>query len=240
MGLILFLGAIFIGVGLLVTKRNAAHVFTKYARLPYKERSAIDATKEAVEFRRFHFFLGGSLLLFGLAIHYVIDSTAAMLFAVFYPLAGYLFFMARGLRKASGKESRAFTFGIVIMAGSILLVLLLMRWGFAPNGIHVDGQGIEISGPYGEKIRTEDLAEAGLANHLPEIKMKQNGFAVGRINKGFFRTKDGETIKLLLDGPGPYLFLRRASGDHLYYCAPGIKVDSLVSEIQRKIPGVSR
>jgi hypothetical protein len=239
MGLILFLGALFIAVGLLVTRKNAAHVFTRYSHLPYKERSAIDATEEAVGFRRFHFFLGGSLILFGLAIYYLLDPTAGMLFAVFYPLAGYLFFMARSYRQASGKESRALTLGIVVLAGSILLVVLLMRWGFATNEIRVSADMLEISGPYGEKIRASDIAAVSVVDSLPDIKAKMNGFAVGRIAKGFFLLRGGETVKLLIDGKsGPYLLLRRMSGDRLYYASPSRRADELAREIHASIPSL--
>jgi hypothetical protein len=237
MWLILFLGALFIAVGLLVTKKNAAHVFTRYSNLPYKARTEVDATKEAVGFRRFHFFLGGSLILFGLAIYYLLDPTAGMLFAVFYPLAGYLFFMARSYRQASRKEARTLTFGIVVLAGSILLVLLLMRWGFSPNTIRVSADTLEITGPYGETIRASDIASVTVIDSLPDIKLKKNGFAVGRIAKGYFLVRGGETVKLLVDGEGgPYLRIKRVTGEELYYHSPSFSAFNVAEEIRSVRP----
>ena len=233
MWLILFLGALFIAVGLLVTRKNAAHVFTRYAKLPYKARSAVDATQEAVAFRRFHFFLGGSLILVGLAIYFLLDPTAGMLFAVFYPLAGYIIFMARSYKQASGNEARALTFGIVVLAGSILLVLLLMRWGFSANEIRVSADTLEITGPYGETIRAGDIASVSVVDSLPDIKLKKNGFAVGRIAKGYFLLRGGETVKLLVDGNvGPYLRIKRVTGEELYYRSTSIPATHVAQEIR--------
>ncbi len=240
MGLILFLGALFIAVGLLVTKKNAAHVFTRYAHLPYKMRGEIDASNEAMAFRRFHFFLGGSLVVIGVTIYFLVDPTVAMLFAVFYPLAGYLFFMARSYRQASGKESRALTFGIIVLAGSILIVLLLMRWGFATNEIRMSADRLEISGPYGEKIRMTDIASVAVVDSLPDVKLKKNGFALGRIAKGFFLLENGETIKLLLDGKGgPYLRIMRITGEALYFTSPAVSASQMADEIRAVRPDLA-
>lgn len=241
MGLIIFLGALFMAIGLLVTKKNAAHVFTTYSHLPYLTRSKVDASREAKAFRRFHFFLGGSLLLVGLGIYDLVDSMAAILFAVLYPLAAYLFFMARSFKGSTRKEARALTFGIFVMAGSILVVLLVLRWGFSPNDFLVNNDMIAITGPYGEKIRAADIASVEIIDTLPPVKVKKNGISIGRINKGFFLLADGETIKLLLDGTyGPYLLITRVSGERLFYRSPARRAEELAEQVRRILPAGSR
>lgn len=239
MWLILFLGALFFAVGLLVTKKNAAHLLTTYSHLPYKERSAIDASRDAIAFRRFHFFLGSSLILFGLAIYYLLDPTAGLLFAVFYPLAGYLWFFAMHIRRGPKGQSFGPTVGIIAIAVSIIGVLLLMRWGFSPNDILLTAERIEITGPYGEVIRSVDIASVAVVDSLPDIKLKKNGFAIGRIAKGYFLLKNGQTVKLIVDGAGgPYLRIRRITGEELYVRSPSRTAAGLAADIRSTMPDV--
>src|SRR5690606_18534245 len=171
--------------------------------------------------RRFHFFLGGSLIAIGLTLYLLVDPTVGLLFAVFYPLAGYVWYFAVSLRRAPKKQSLGPTVGIVVITLAMVGVLLLMRWGFSSNEILITDQSIEITGPYGEVIRPGDVASVSLVDRLPDIRFKKNGFAVGRIAKGYFLLKNGATVKLILDGrDGPFLRIRRVTGEELYFSSP--------------------
>jgi hypothetical protein len=99
---------------------------------------------------------------------------------------------------------------------------------------------LEISGPYGEKIRMTDIASVAVVDSLPDVKLKKNGFALGRIAKGFFLLENGETIKLLLDGKGgPYLRIMRITGEALYFTSPAVSASQMADEIRAVRPDLA-
>lgn len=57
---------------------------------------------------------------------------------------------------------------------------------------------IEFAGGYGEQIDITEIRSIELVDQLQKLLSKTDGFALGSINKGYFRTHEGEVIKLIL------------------------------------------
>lgn len=90
--ILLLLGALFTGIGFVVTEKNAKYLLAGYNTLAEKEREKIDLSAFLVFFRRFHIFLGLSFVLLGTGIFLTADALAVKMFISLYPLLAYLFF----------------------------------------------------------------------------------------------------------------------------------------------------
>lgn len=120
------------------------------------------------------------------------------------------------------------------MAASLALVVGLFFLGFRKNEMTVGNSEIEIGGMYGETIKMSDVVRVGLSDELPSIKMKSNGFAVGKTRKGYFKTKTGERVMLLIDTEEkPMLLLTLKDSTRLYYASGGVSSTALKSSIER-------
>lgn len=120
------------------------------------------------------------------------------------------------------------------MAASLALVVGLFFLGFRKNEMTVGNSEIKIGGMYGETIKMSDVARVGLSDELPSIKMKSNGFAVGKTRKGYFKTKTGERVMLLIDTEEkPMLLLTLKDSTRLYYASGGVSSTALKSSIER-------
>ncbi|NLO50143.1 MAG: hypothetical protein GX103_03125 [Bacteroidales bacterium] len=76
-------------------------------------------------------------------------------------------------------------------------------------------------------------------NQIPRITLKTNGFALGSINKGYFKTEDGEIIKLILNSDNkPYILFTKADGERIYYSAKSEPNQKILDKIKQAFPGV--
>jgi len=127
-----------------------------------------------------------------------------------------------------------------VLAATLLLVGVLFMAGLQPGEMRVSQNQIEISGMYGETINTKSIARLRLLEELPEIGMKKNGFAMGQVNKGYFNTKGGETVKLLLDNlQEPFIFIEKKDGQKIYFSADGQSSQELYRQIIEAAPDLS-
>lgn len=65
--------------------------------------------------------------------------------------------------------------------------------------LQVNQHTLSIKGMYSENINKEDIEELTFEDSLPEISMKQNGGAIGNKKIGYFKTKNGEKVKLFIE-----------------------------------------
>ena len=78
-----------------------------------------------------------------------------------------------------------------------------------------------------------------LVSQLPEITIRTNGFALGTIKKGFFKTKNGEIVKLILNSENtPVLLLTKTNGNKIYYSAKGKTNKLIMDEMKKKFPSI--
>ena len=236
---ILGLSIVFFCIGLLVTKNNAADVLTTYSHLSRQEKNQLDLSEEARVFRRFHFFLGISLAVVGTVLHLLCGESASLLFLIFYPLTGFVWYIGRSAFIKRGKGSYGYSTGLIVLVAAFLLVLMILRAGYKENAIRYESGQLEITGAYGERIHATDIAYFQIVDSLPDIRLRTNGFSTGRINKGFFRTKKGETVKLLIDTrQGPYLLIKRNSGEELYIAYQSKPSKQLLEEMHQHFPAI--
>lgn len=94
--------------------------------------------------------------------------------------------------------------GKVAMALTALLIVgTIVMTVYASTSMKVDlqirEQVVTIKGMYSENIDRKDIVELSFEKSLPQIAAKQNGGAIGNKKVGYFRTKDGEKVKLFIE-----------------------------------------
>lgn len=237
--LIITMGVIFIAIGALVRLDRADSFLIHYAGLDRDHPDVINHHQWARRFRKWHFFLGISTLVAGLMLHLFFGESASLLFVCLYPLVVYLLMFSQSVFSPGFRTSRMKVLAPLILIATMLSILILFRAGYADNAMQFHTDQWEIRGIYGEKIRPGDVAYIQLAEQLPEFRLKLNGFATGRIRKGFFQTQDRQRVKLLIDVTnGPYLRVHRTSGDDLYIALQSRPPALLLEEIRKHYPGI--
>src|SRR5690606_32249132 len=91
---------------------------------------------------------------------------------------------------------------------------------------------IVLKGIYGEDIQRDEIDGVTLVANLPGIIMKVNGVALGEIRKGYFKTDECKTIKLILNSSQEnYILLTKKSGEAIYFSAKDIPSKKLYKEL---------
>ena len=75
---------------------------------------------------------------------------------------------------------------------------IFLFYGMRESNIEVSKERIENSGLYHFNIKMKDIDSITLVNELPKFVLRTNGFDVGIIKKGFFKTEKGDVYKLSL------------------------------------------
>ena len=71
---------------------------------------------------------------------------------------------------------------------------------------------------YGQVISHEDIDSLDMMTHLPDLSTRTNGFAIGRVKKGYFKTKSGHKVLLFIaDADKPCLAIRVRNQGWIYY-----------------------
>lgn len=77
-----------------------------------------------------------------------------------------------------------------------------------------------IKGSYGELIKPEEIESVYLVDNVPPIKRRMNGYALGEIRKGWFKTEDGDRVKLIINSnQTPVILITKRNGEKIYFSA---------------------
>ena len=228
------LSLIFASLGFLVTKNNARYMLSGYNTMSEKQQSLVDIDAYLYFFKRFHLFLGVSVFILVMGVSLFNANLAAIILGV-YPLLAYCFFIVKGSGYFPDVKNRKIWTRTVV--GILFLtacgVGCLFSNGFEDSEIFLTKNNLEITGMYGEKISRDKILDVRLVDELPEITMKSNGFAAGNFRKGYFRTKDRKSVKLIVNKKeNPLLLLRTTKGE-IYFSSTNVKSKDLLLQIQK-------
>lgn len=208
---------LFVVIGYLVTENNAKYILAGYNTMSEEERKRINLKTYLAFFRRFHLFLGISTLTISLALYYLINEDVAGIFLALYPILAYIYFIARSANSKKGVKSNHSKAAIVVLIFVLILIGVLLPYGYSESELILHSDTLEINGIYGEKIKFKDVESVALLNQLPKIRYKSNGYALGSVSKGWFKT-DNEKVKLILNtNTGPYILITKTDGQKVYY-----------------------
>jgi hypothetical protein len=203
-----------------------------------EERKKVDIKSYIPYFRKFHIILGISFFVLGFGIN-LINKNAAGIFLAVYPILAYIYFAIISSKFSGGLKTKSNKIGIFVLAGALIFVIGLIAYGFKENKILFDSQKIELQGTYGEILLTDQIKSIEIENELPNITLKTNGFALGEIRKGYFKTENGEIVKLILNSTQkPYILFTKSDGKKIFYSAKEKPNEEILNEIKKTLPNI--
>jgi len=228
---------LFVAIGFLVTENNARQLLAGYNTMSEAERAKIDLGTYIPYFRKFHLFLGLSFLIVGLVLYYAVSEMATGVFLAVYPIVAYMYFMWSSNRLTGGQQVRSNRVATIVLAGCLGLVAGILVTSMTESRLLVDDQGIEITGSYGEELAPAEIESVSLTGTVPGIRIKINGFAMGAIHKGYFKTTSGQTVKLILQTQDPpFLLITTKAGEKVYFSGKENAVEAAFQAIRETFP----
>lgn len=231
------LSLVFIGIGFIVTENNAKYILSGYNSMSDEDRQKFDIKSYVPYFRNFHIFLGTSLLVVSFILFYFVSSIWGGIFIVTYPIVAYIYFVWKGNRflKESTKKQQITTYVTMgVLFAIFLLIVFMFSYSLKDNKVEIKNQTLEISGDYGTKLNISDIKSIELTNELPKISSKINGFALGAIKKGSFKTRDGEKVKLLINSiNSPLILIITNDNQKIYYSSKEATSEDIYSQIKK-------
>ena len=79
-----------------------------------------------------------------------------------------------------------------------VFVTVIIGYGYTPSIFAVDSDTLTFSGMNGFDIKISDIKSIEIAERIPAIKSRSNGFSLGNINKGYFALEGMDKCRLLL------------------------------------------
>ena len=236
---IITLSILFAGLGFLLTENNARYLLAGYNTMPEEEREKTDIKSYIPFFRKFHLWLGLSFLALGVPLA-LINKNAGSIFLAVYPVAAYAFFLWKSRKFYKEVYSGWKSIGVFVSLGVLFVVGILLFFGLREDSLIIKKDALELEGFYGETLPVSDIKSIELTEELPEVTFRANGFALGNVRKGYFRTRDAGQVKLLLNSrEEPYIMVKKESGEAIYYSSKESSENiKLYKEIKETWPGV--
>ncbi|TRX04596.1 DUF3784 domain-containing protein [Flavobacterium gawalongense] len=230
---------LFVTIGFIVTENNAKYLLSGYNTMSEEERKKVDIKAYIPYFRKFHIFLGVSFFLFGTLLTYLIHENAGGIFLGVYPILAYIYFIWTSSTYFTGVPTKGNKIGVFILVGTLIFVIGLIGLGFKEDKIIFNSHSIEFKGSYGEVVTQTEIQSIELVDDKPKTTMKTNGFALGTIQKGYFKTDKDEIVKLILNSDNkPYLLLTKSNGTKIYFSAKEESNEKLLNEIKKTLPDI--
>lgn len=229
----------FIAIGFIVTENNAKYLLSGYNTMKEEDRQKFDIKNYILYFRKFHLFLGISFLVLGLLITYFINEEVGGIFLGVYPILAYCYFAWSSRKFYANVNSKGNKLGIYILIAALIFVMGMMYAGIKEDKLIVHPQAIEFTGSYPETLNQSEIKSIALVKELPHIVRKTNGFAVGKIRKGFFKTDQDEVVKLIInEDKGSYILFTKTNGKKVYFSSKEESNDSILNEIKENLPTI--
>lgn len=221
---------LFIAIGFIVNEHNAKYLLSGYNTMSEEERKKVNIKAYIQYFRRFHLFLGISFFPIGTLLTYFIDENATGVFIGIYPILAYTFFIATSFKYFNSQKNKI---GVFILLGALILIIGFLGRDLQENKMLINSETIEFQGSYGEIVPLKTIKSIELVSDKPKITLRTNGFSLGSVKKGYFKTDKGEIVKLILNGDNkPYILLTKLDGKKIYYSAKEESNEKLFEEIK--------
>jgi hypothetical protein len=218
---IIVLSVIFFGISFILNKNNAKYLLAGYNSMSEEEKNNFDLEAYLVFFRKFHLVLSISLLIVATVLHFFINSIWSSVFLVLYPICSYTFLIWKSntYYNKINKNRKIITFGgVAFMATITLIIVFDFSKTLKDNQLIIHSNSIEINGEYGMDIDKNNIKSIKLVSSYPKIISKSNGFTLGFVKKGMFKTNKNTEVKLLINSQKtPLILIITKDNGEIYY-----------------------
>lgn len=118
-------------------------------------------------------------------------------------------------RKRVTPRRKAVCWGIIV---SVVLLLVGPAVHFYNKDLKAvfAADYLEITGLYGMAIPYDDILRIKECSALPELSYRANGLSLGTTNLGYFKTRDGETVRLFTHSDSCFIEIEDCLHNRLY------------------------
>lgn len=107
------------------------------------------------------------------------------------------------------KKRSGYLLAVIIILISLTFPTILIFSGSRDTEVTTTDAEFRIKGMYGLTIKYSDIIKLDTVSELPGIKLRTNGYALGKSYKGNFRLRNEEKAKLFIKhGSHPYIFIK--------------------------------
>lgn len=227
-------GLLFIGIGWILPSNP--NLISGYNTLPKKDKQKVDV-QALSKMMQLHMLWMGIVMIAGTTIFALLKlQLAASLTLLVVPVAGSILMYGKSQKKYPLK-SKGGRWGIGITIVALLSVLVLLLFGMQTSRMQFHQDQIVLSGMYGISIEKTAIREFQLIDTIPAIKIRTNGFAMGKVRKGWFRLDDWGQCRLFLHGyEPPYILIEDYSGNKvLYNLEDSMQTSALYNQLKDQI-----
>lgn len=199
-----FLGVLFIGLGLAVSKFKCYWIIAGYNTASKESQQNVDVEQLGKHMGRLAYIIAG--IIWGTAIlSNFIDINMRIVTAILLVIIfGYIIYMQRFDYNPRTKAEKSIIY--IVGAVIILISILVFSIGSEPNTIKVVNNKIVISGNYSRTLKMEDVKNIELIETMPKVLSKSNGYSDGKSKKGEFKLEGNKKgILYIEDKVGPYI-----------------------------------
>ncbi len=238
---IIGLGVMFLLLAFTLNQNNAKYLLAGYNTASKEDREAFDLDGFLPFFKKFHIFLGLSFLVLGLGAFFTLGGDAAGSFLGVYPIVAYIYFIWKAQKYGNPNKGINGKIGVFVLAITLIFVVGLLVMGMRENRLVVNQSGVEITGIYGDDWQKAEINEILLIEDLPTISSRLNGFALESASKGWFKTANGEKVKLILNTKrAPYIEMGLSDGSRVFYSSSDIPTEEIYAELSVAFPDLTR
>lgn len=236
--IVLGLGALFFGLGYLVTESNASMLLSGYNTMNSEDQKSFPLKEYLRDFKIFHQWFGIGFTVLSLALYFINDDWLGYHLGI-TPLLAYLYFFWR-TRAYSLKQSKntrnQFWIGLAVLLFTLVFVVSMLFWSDRENTVVLTDDSIAIQGPYGLDIPFEQIESLELLDELPEIRSRIHGYSTGNVAKGKFNGLRGVHYHLLLDKPyGKILKIKSTDEDPVLLALEGVDEVALEKQLKAQL-----
>lgn len=125
--------------------------------------------------------------------------------------------------------------GLSVMSVVLAGVIVMLYMGLTESKIIIETNSVTLTGMYGETIPIDEIESIQLVDRLPHVVMRTDGFALGSVRKGYFKTDDGIIIKLMINEfQDDYVLVTKLNQERIYYSARNTPNATMVRYYENK------
>ena len=228
---------ILIGIGYLITEKNAPYLLAGYNTMSKEEQDLVDLKPLLAFFKKFHINLGVSQAIIGFALYFFDYGNLLGVFIGTYSILGYIYFIIKSAPFQPKKQSKSTLYlGVGVLSLCFLGIVGMLYYSSVENILTIEKDQLVISGMYGEDISFDGIEAIQLTEGLPKIIKRNNGFSSGTKKKGYFKLENKKSVKLIIDTQvTKYIFIDKKKGKDVYYNDSNKDVTQVFDELKRSL-----
>jgi len=206
----LIMGLLFIGLGFLV--KAYPGLIAGYNTLSPEKKKNVDIDGLSRYIRNGLIIMGMVIMAGYLLFRWAGWPTLANMVILIVTLVGSSILMMTANRFKHNREKYGISHYLIL--GIILFLLAgIFLFGFMTTKTHFEGATIRFTGMYATEMKVSEIKKVELADTIPAILMRTNGFSLGPVYKGNFRLDEFGKCRLYINaGKGKYVIITDVEG----------------------------